>query len=166
MSSQVKLNNNIVHIDGDIPQKGSQAVNFTLTPSDLGSVSLSNYDGKCKILNIFPSVDTGVCATSVRNFNKEANSLNNTIVLCISADLPFAQSRFCGAEGLNNVVMLSTFRSLDFKKNYGVDIKDSKLAGLCARAVIVLDENNKVLHSQLVSPISDEPDYKSALAVL
>ena len=131
------------------------------------SLILEYYAGKRKILNIFPSIDTPTCATSVREFNKKAAALSNTVVLCISADLPFAQSRFCGAEGIENVVSLSSFRNnLQFATNYGVAILDSSLAGLTARAVIVLDESNKVLHSELVSEIANEPNYDAALAVL
>ena len=118
------------------------------------------------MLNIFPSVDTGVCAASVRHFNQDAGKLANTVVLCISADLPFAQARFCGAEGLSNVVMLSSFRNPEFRTAYGVNIENGPLAGLCARGVVVLDENDQVLYSQLVSEIKDEPDYAAALAAL
>lgn len=118
------------------------------------------------MLNIFPSVDTPTCATSVRKFNAQANELNNTVVLCISADLPFAQARFCGAEGLENVQNLSLLRGREFFGNYGVEIADGPLAGLTARAVVVLDENDKVLHSELVGEIAEEPNYEAALAVL
>ncbi|WP_037587113.1 thiol peroxidase [Stenoxybacter acetivorans] len=164
--SEVTLSGSLVHVGGIFPQKGTQAVDFQLTAVDLSEVDLTTYAGKRKVLNIFPSVDTGVCATSVRRFNAEAAALVNTVVLCVSADLPFAQARFCGAEGLENVVMLSVFRSPNFKDAYGVAIQDSPLAGLCARAVVVLDENNVVLHSELVSEIKNEPDYAKALAVL
>ena len=164
--STVTLAGNPINIGGHFPAAGSQAADFSLTTGELGSAGNADYAGKRKILNIFPSVDTGVCAASVRRFNQDAGSLSNTVVLCISADLPFAQARFCGAEGLDNVVMLSTFRNPEFKQAYGVDIETGPLAGLCARAVVVLDENNRVLHSELVSEIKDEPDYATALAVL
>lgn len=126
---------------------------------------MADFAGKRKILNIFPSVDTGVCAKSVRTFNEKAAALDNTAVLCISADLPFAQARFCGAEGIDNVVMLSTFRS-GFAQDYGVALQSGPLAGLTARSVVVLDENNQVLYSELVPEIAQEPDYNSALAAL
>ena len=164
--STVTLAGNPINIGGHFPAAGSQAADFSLTTGELGSAGNASYAGKRKILNIFPSVDTGVCAASVRRFNQDAGSLSNTVVLCISSDLPFAQARFCGAEGLDNVVMLSTFRNPEFKQAYGVDIETGPLAGLCARAVVVLDENNRVLHSELVSEIKDEPDYAAALAVL
>ena len=127
---------------------------------------MSSLTGKRKILNIFPSVDTPVCATSIRTFNAKASSLENTVVLCISADLPFAQARFCGAEGLDNVINLSTLRGREFIRNYGVDIENGPLAGLTARAVVVLDEDDNVLYSELVSEIGQEPDYEAALAAL
>ena len=164
--STVTLAGNPINIGGHFPVAGSQAADFSLTTGELGSAGNADYAGKRKILNIFPSVDTGVCAASVRRFNQDAGALSNTVVLCISADLPFAQARFCGAEGLDNVVMLSTFRNPEFKQAYGVDIETGPLAGLCARAVVVLDENNRVLHSELVSEIKEEPDYAAALAVL
>ena len=127
---------------------------------------MKNFSGKRKVLNIFPSIDTPTCATSVRKFNKAASELNNTVVLCISADLPFAQKRFCGAEGLENVVTLSTMRGSEFLKNFGVALSSGPLTGVTARAVIVLDENNTVVHSELVSEIKNEPDYDAALKVL
>ncbi|MBL8506516.1 MAG: thiol peroxidase [Methylobacillus glycogenes] len=163
----VTLKGTPVQIGGQLPQKGSTAPDFQLADAKRNLVGLNDFAGKRKVLNIFPSVDTPTCATSVRTFNKQASGLNNTVVLCISADLPFAQSRFCGAEGLESVVTLSTFRdTAKFSKDYGVQITDSSLAGLTARAVIVLDENNKVLHSELVSEIAEEPNYNAALAVL
>jgi len=133
---------------------------------DLSDVALSQFAGSRKVLNIFPSIDTGVCAASVRKFNQLASELNNTVVLCISADLPFAQSRFCGAEGLNNVVTLSTLRGAQFLADYGVAISAGPLAGLAARAVVVIDENDQVIYSQLVNEITEEPDYDAALAAL
>ncbi|MEZ0232369.1 MAG: thiol peroxidase [Methylophilaceae bacterium] len=163
----VTLKGNPVSIGGTLPSTGSTAPDFSLADKARTDVNLATYAGKRKILNIFPSVDTPTCAMSVRQFNTKASKLDNTVVLCISADLPFAQTRFCGAEGLDNVVTLSTFRNTaKFSESYGVQIKDSSLAGLTARAVVVLDENNKVLHSELVSEIANEPNYDAALAVL
>jgi thiol peroxidase len=164
--TQVTLKGNPISVDGDLPSVGSAAPAFKLVASDLSDVTLETYAGKRKVLNIFPSVDTPTCATSVRKFNAQANDLNNAVVLCISADLPFAQSRFCGAEGLENVKNLSTMRGAEFIKNYGVAISSGPLTGLTARAVVVLDEHNKVLHSELVPEIGQEPDYAAALAVL
>lgn len=164
--SNVTLGGNAITVGGTLPAKGSQAPDFTLTTVELGSATLQDYSGKRKILNIFPSVDTGICAASVRRFNEDAAKKDNTVVLCISADLPFAQARFCGAEGLKNVVMLSTFRNPEFRRAWGVDIEDGPLAGVCARAVVVLDENNRVLHAEQVPEIKQEPDYAAALAVL
>lgn len=162
----VTLGGNPVKVDGHFPQKGETVPAFSLVGKDLANVGLDQFAGKRKILNIFPSIDTPTCATSVRQFNAKANSLADTAVLCISADLPFAQARFCGAEGLANVVTLSTMRGRSFMKDYGVEFVDGPLVGLTARAVVVLDANNKVLHSQLVGEIKDEPDYAAALAVL
>ena len=166
MSNTVNLGGNPVNVAGNFPQKGQSAPAFSLVGKDLADVTLASLVGKRKILNIFPSIDTPTCATSVRQFNQTANDLPNTVVLCISADLPFAQSRFCGAEGLNNVVTLSTLRGAAFAKDYGVALASGPLAGLTARAVVVLDENNTVLHSELVAEIKDEPNYAAALAVL
>ncbi|MFA6179967.1 MAG: thiol peroxidase [Candidatus Methylopumilus sp.] len=167
MANTVTLKGNPVSIGGTFPTKGATAPDFTLADSKRNDMHLENYAGKRKILNIFPSIDTPTCAMSVRQFNAKASALANTVVLCISADLPFAQSRFCGAEGLENVVTLSTFRNTaKFSESYGVQIKDSSLAGLTARAVVVLDENNKVLHCELVGEIAEEPNYDAALAVL
>ena len=164
--AQVTLKGNPVDVAGQLPQPGQQAPAFTLVGAGLADVSLSSLAGKRKVLNIFPSVDTPTCATSVRTFNVEASKLQNTAVLCISADLPFAQARFCGAEGLENVVNLSTMRGAAFLKDYGVAISSGPLAGVAARAVVVLDENDKVLHSELVAEIADEPNYAAALAAL
>ena len=164
--AQVTLKGNPVQVEGDLPKVGAQAPEFTLTAGDLSDATLATFAGKRKVLNIFPSVDTPTCATSVRKFNAQANELNNTVVLCISADLPFAQARFCGAEGLENVQNLSTLRGREFIENYGVAIADGPLAGLTARAVVVLDENDRVLHSELVGEIAEEPNYDAALAVL
>ena len=154
-----------ISTNGNLPAIGQVAPDFTLVAADLSEKSLADYAGKRKVLNIFPSIDTGVCAQSVRTFNKRASSLENTVVLCISADLPFAQARFCGAEGLENVVTLSTFRS-SFSNDYGVTLTESPLRGLTARAVVVLNDQNQVLHAELVSEIANEPDYEAALAVL
>lgn len=166
MSQIVYFQGNPVTVANVIPQTGNKAQAFTLVAKDLSDVALSQYAGKRKVLNIFPSIDTGVCAASVRKFNQLATEVENAVVLCVSADLPFAQSRFCGAEGLSNVVTLSTLRNADFLKNYGVEITDGPLKGLAARAVIVLDENDNVIFSQLVDEITHEPDYDAALNVL
>ena len=164
--AQVTLRGNPVQIEGELPQTGTQALDFSLTAGDLSDVTLATFAGKRKVLNIFPSVDTPTCATSVRKFNAQANDLNNTVVLCISTDLPFAQARFCGSEGLENVKNLSDFRDPAFAQDFGVAIADGPLRGLTARAVVVLDENNNVLHTQLVSEIAEEPNYEAVLAVL
>lgn len=164
--SQITIGGNSTAVAGIFPTVGTSLANFTLTADDLSQRQLSDFAGKRKILNIFPSVDTGVCMASVRAFNQHASGLHNAVVLCISADLPFAQKRFCGAEGLDNVVMLSTFRNPEFLQSLGVQIAEGGLQGLCARAVVVLDENNRVLHSELVAELKNEPDYNSALAVL
>ena len=166
MTSTVTLGGNAIEISGNFPSKGDKAPAFSLVGKDLAEVNLASLAGKRKILNIFPSVDTPTCATSVRQFNQKANDKPNTVVLCISADLPFAQNRFCGAEGLSNVVTLSTMRGRDFLEAYGVAIKTGPLAGVAARAVVVLDENDKIVHSQLVPEIRNEPDYAAALAAL
>ena len=166
MANTVTLGGNSIEVGGVFLAKGAQAPAFSLVGKDLAEVTLASLSGKRKVLNIFPSIDTPTCATSVRKFNQSANELANTVVLCISADLPFAQARFCGAEGLANVVSLSTMRGREFLEAYGVAIKSGPLAGLAARAVVVLDENDKVLHSELVGEIKNEPDYAPALAVL
>lgn len=162
----VTLKGNPVSVAGNLPKKGEGAPDFSLTGKDLGDVSLKSYANKRKVLNIVPSLDTPTCQQSTRVFNQKASSANNAVVLVISADLPFAMSRFCSTEGLNNVVTLSTFRGRDFHGRYGVDIADGPLKGLTARAVVVLDENNKVLHSELVPEIANEPNYEAALAAL
>ncbi|TSJ40162.1 thiol peroxidase [Fluviicola chungangensis] len=164
--ANVTLGGNPLHTSGDLPAKGSQAADFSLVNTDLGAVSLDNYKGKKLILNIFPSIDTGTCAASVREFNKKASTLENTTVLCISRDLPFAQKRFCGAEGIENVVTLSDFRDGEFGKNYGLELLDGPLQGLHARSVVVLDEDHKVVYTELVPDIKDEPNYEKALAAL
>ncbi len=151
---------------GSFPQKGEAAPAFRLVGADLADVTLENFAGKRKVLNIVPSLDTPTCQTSTRKFNAEAGGLSNTVVLVVSADLPFAMKRFCETEGLKNVVNLSTMRGREFLRDYGVEIADGPLAGLATRAVVVLDEDNKVIHSELVSEIKNEPDYAAALAVL
>ncbi len=166
MSNIVLFQGNPVNVAGKIPRIGDQAKNFTLVAKDLSDVTLSQFAGKRKVLNIFPSIDTGVCAASVRKFNQLANDMTNTVVLCISADLPFAQSRFCGSDGLSNVITLSAMRNEEFKQAWGVAITDSPLKGLMARAVVVLDEQDKVIHSQLVNEITTEPDYDAAIMAL
>ena len=155
-----------IEVAGTFPKKGDAAPGFTLVGSDLNDVSLSDFSGKRKVLNIVLSLDTGLCATSTRKFNEQAASLDNTAVLVISSDLPFASSRFCSTEGLNNVATLSTLRGREFMKDYGVEIASGPLVGLCSRAVVVLDENDTVLHAELVSETSNEPDYAAALGAL
>jgi len=150
---------------GELPAIGSQAPDFKLTNRKMQDVGLAEFAGKRKVMNIVPSLDTPTCATSTRKFNEKAAHLDNTVVLAISADLPFAQARFCEIEGIKHVIALSTFRS-DFARAYGVELLDSILAGLTARAIVIVDENDQVIYTQLVSEIADEPDYTSALAVL
>lgn len=164
--SQITLGGNPVDVAGQFPQVGDQVANFTLVGNDLADVNLADFAGKRKILNIFPSIDTGICAASVRAFNEKASNLADTVVLCISADLPFAQARFCGVEGLENVKTVSAFRHTDFAQQVGVAMVSGALTGLTARAVIVLDADNNVLHSELVPEIKQEPNYDAALAVL
>jgi thiol peroxidase len=160
----IKLGGNPIHTVGELPKKGDKAPDFKLTRSDLKDVSLEDYAGKKKILNILPSLDTGVCAASTRRFNLEAAKLGNTVILTISNDLPFAQKRFCEAEGIKEVVALSELRTRDFGEAYGVRIADGPMAGLMSRAVLVLDENNVVVHAEQVPEIAQEPDYDAALA--
>lgn len=156
---------NPVHTVGELPAQGSKAPSYTLTGTDLADVTADSYKGKRVVLNIFPSVDTGVCAASVRKFNELAAGLDNTTVVCVSADLPFALGRFCGAEGIDNVTAASSFRD-DFGQQYGVTMTDGPLRGLLARSVVVVDADGTVLHSQLVDEITTEPDYDSAVASL
>lgn len=151
---------------GELPSVGSQAPDFKLTTADLGDVSLADYSGKKKLLNIVPSLDTPVCSISTIKFNQAIKDKTDTVALVISADLPFAQKRFCGAEGIENVISLSLMRSKAFAKDYGILIEDGPLAGVTGRAVVVLDEDNKVIYTQLVHEIGDEPDYDAALAAL
>ena len=164
--STVTLGGNPVHTNATLPAVGSVAPQFQLVGNDLADVSLQDFKGQRVILNIFPSIDTATCATSVRTFNKMANDLENTKVLCISRDLPFAQKRFCGSEGLENVVNLSDFRDGTFGNDYGLTLTDSALKGLHARAIVVLDENGVVSHTELVSEIANEPNYEAALKAL
>jgi thiol peroxidase len=164
--AKITLKGNPVNTSGNLPKKGTQAPDFTLVKADLSIQSLSELKGKILILNIFPSLDTSVCATSVRKFNVMAASKANTLVLGISKDLPFAHKRFCTTEGINNVTTLSGFRDSSFGKSYGVDIIDGPMAGLYARSVVVVDEKGKVIYTQLVPEITQEPDYDAALAAL
>jgi len=162
----VTLQGNPFRVDGSLPAVGAAAPALMLTNGDLADVTLANYAGKRKVLNIVPSLDTPTCATSTRKFNESAASLNNAVVLVVSADLPFAAGRFCSVEGLKNVAHLSTFRHPEFMKAWGVAMAEGPLLGLTARAVVVLDENDKVLYTQLVPEIADEPDYAAALKAL
>ncbi|RCS57577.1 thiol peroxidase [Parvibium lacunae] len=162
----VTLKGNPISLAGSLPQVGQSAPDFSLVGKDLADVSLANFAGKRKVLNIVPSLDTPTCQTSARKFNQQASQLQNTVVLTISADLPFAMGRFCSTEGLDNVIPLSLMRGREFARAYGVDITSGPLAGVTARAVVVLDENNTVLHVELVPEIAHEPNYEAALAVL
>ena len=164
--ANITLGGNAIHTLGTLPQAGSDAPDFSLVAQDLSRKALNDFKGSRLVLNIFPSVDTGVCATSVRKFNEMASGLNNTKVLCISRDLPFAQKRFCGAEGIENVVMLSDFADGNFGKAYQLEIADGGFAGLHSRCIVVVDENGKVLYSEQVPEIGQEPNYDAALAVL
>ena len=163
---QVTLRGNPVSTSGELPGTGAPAPAFTLTKSDLSEVSLADLAGQRVVLNIFPSIDTAVCATSVRTFNERAGGLDNTVVLCVSADLPFAAGRFCGAEGITNVSTGSDFRHKEFGDVYGVRMTSGPLAGLLARSVVVIDEAGKVVHSELVPEIAQEPDYDAALGAI
>lgn len=165
--AKITLGGNPCTTSGDLPVVGSSAPNFKLVKADMSEASLSDFKGKKVILNIFPSVDTSVCATSIRKFNKEASSFDNAVVLCISKDLPFAAKRFCGAEGLENVITLSNFRDGNaFGKAYGVEIIDGGFQGLNARAVVVIDETGRVAYTELVPEIGHEPNYEAALKVI
>ena len=164
--ASITLGGNPIHTNGELPQTGTKAPQFELVKTDLTIGTLSDYEGTRLVLNIFPSIDTGTCAASVRAFNAKASALQNTKVLCISRDLPFAQKRFCGAEGLENVENLSDFNTGAFGKEYGLEITDSVLKGLHSRVVIVLDEKGTVLYSEQVSEIANEPNYDAALAAL
>jgi thiol peroxidase len=162
----ITLKGNEIHTSGDLPTVGSNLKDFKLVKDDLSRVSLADFKGKKLVFNIFPSVDTGTCAASVRRFNQEAANLDNTVVLCISRDLPFAQKRFCGAEGIENVVNLSDFETGKFGQDYGIQITDGPLAYLLSRSVIVADENGKILHTEQVKETVDEPNYDAALSKL
>lgn len=164
--ANITLGGNPIHTIGDLPKVGSKAPDFKLTGNDLKDVSLKDFAGKKKVLNIVPSLDTPVCATSTRKFNESAGKLPNTVVLIVSSDLPFASKRFCAAEGLQNVVPLSLMRSRDFAKDYGVLMTDGGLAGICARAVVIVDEKDQVAYTELVPEIKQEPNYDAALAAL
>jgi thiol peroxidase len=164
--ANITLRGTPIHTNGDLPKVGSKAPDFKLTSGDLKDLALGDYAGKRKVLNISPSLDTSVCATAARKFNDTAGKLGNTVVLLITADLPFAAKRFCTAEGLQNVIPLSLMRDKKFAEDYGVLLVDGPMAGLCARSVVVLDESNKVIHAQLVPETVNEPDYESALAAL
>ena len=164
--SSITLGGNPINTSGELPKTGSQLADFKLVKTDLSIATLADYAGKKVVFNIFPSIDTGTCAASVRKFNATAANLNNTVVLCISRDLPFAQKRFCGAEGIENVENLSDFKDGSFGKSNGLEIIDGVLAGLHSRAVIVIDEKGTILHTEQVQEIADEPNYEAALAVL
>ncbi|MDC7231910.1 MAG: thiol peroxidase [Spirochaetales bacterium] len=164
--ANITLQGNPISTVGELPAVGSAAPDFSLVQSDLSDIKLSDYKGKNVVLNIFPSLDTSTCAASVRRFNKEASSKENTVVICISADLPFAAGRFCTTEGLEDVFTASVFRDAAFGKDYGVDFADGPLVGLLSRAVVVVNPEGKVSYTQQVPEIADEPDYASALAAL
>lgn len=164
--AKITFKGNPVATSGELPKVGSQAPAFSLTKNDLSPVANKDLAGKNVVLNVFPSIDTGVCATSVRSFNQKAAGLPNTVVLCVSKDLPFAMKRFCGAEGIERVTTASAFRGPDFGKDYGVTMTDGPLAGLFARAIVVLDAKGKVVHTELVPEIAQEPDYQRAIAAV
>ena len=164
--AQITLKGNPVNTIGDLPKVGDKAPDFVLTKTDLSDVSLKDFAGKTVVLNIFPSVDTEVCSMSVRRFNAEINHYDNAVVLCASADLPFAHARFCGAEGLDNVISVSELRDKEFGTRYGIRIIDGPMAGLLARAVVIIDTDGKVVYTELVPEIAQEPDYEAALRFL
>jgi len=164
--AKVTLKGNEFNTIGELPAVGKAAPSFTLIKNDLSKVSLADFAGSKVVLNIFPSIDTGTCATSVKKFNEKAGSLSNTKVLCISRDLPFAQGRFCGAEGIENVLTLSDFSTGDFGKDYGLHIVDGPLEGLHSRAIVVIDEKGNIVHTEQVAETVDEPNYDTALASL
>ena len=163
---EITLRGNPIHTSGDLPAIGADAPDFVLTKTDLSDVSKKDFAGKRVILNIFPSLDTPVCATSVRRFNEDAATVDNAEILCVSMDLPFAHNRFCTAEGLDKVTAVSELRNRSFGEGYGVGVVDGPMAGLFARAVVVLDEKGKVVYTELVPEIAQEPDYEKALAAL
>lgn len=164
--ASITLKGNPINTIGNLPKVGEKAPDFLLTALDLSKKNLASFKGSKVILNIFPSVDTGTCAASVRNFNKKASELQNTKVLCISRDLPFAQARFCGAEGIENVHMLSDFENGNFGKNYNLEITDSPMAGLHSRCIVIIDENGIVLYNEQVPEIANEPNYEKALNII
>lgn len=164
--AQITLKGNPINTSGNLPKVGSQAPDFKLTKSDLSETSLKDYSGKRVILNIFPSIDTGVCATSVRHFNQDASKLDNTVVIGVSRDLPFAHNRFCAAEGIENVVIVSELRDMKFGDDYGVRITEGGLASLLSRAVVVIDEKGKVIYTEQVPEIGQEPNYDAAINAL
>ncbi len=166
MHAQTKLGPNTANLIGNLPAIGSVAPAFTLTANDMSDKSLNDFSGKNIILNIFPSVDTGVCATSTRKFNQYLATLENTVVLCISKDLPFAQKRFCGTEGIDKAITLSDFRDRGFGKAYGVELTNSSFVGLFARAIVVIDPSGKVKYTELIPQIGEEPNYEAALKAL
>ena len=161
--SQVKIKGNPINTVGELPKVGDQAPDFHLVKSDLSEGKLSDYKGKYVILNIFPSMDTGVCAASVRKFNQEVTKKDNTVVLAISADLPFAAGRFCSAEGIENVIPMSTYRNAEFGKQYGIELQDGPLQGLMGRSVIVVNPEGKIIYEELVPEITQEPNYDSVI---
>ncbi len=162
----ITLGGNPIQTSGELPKVGTKAPDFALVKNDLSTVTLADFAGSRLVLNIFPSIDTGTCATSVRKFNEKASQLQNTKVLCISRDLPFAQKRFCGAEGIENAMSLSDFKTGRFGKDYGLEMIDGALNGLHSRVVIILNESGIVLYAEQVAEIADEPNYENALAVL
>lgn len=162
----ITFKGNPIQTSGDLPKVGSKAIDFKLISADLSEKSLQDFESKNIVLNIFPSIDTGTCAASVRRFNQEAANLDNTVVLCISKDLPFAQSRFCGAEGIDNVVTLSEFRDQNFSNDYQLTIEEGPLKGLMSRVVVVIDKDKNIIHTEQVGEIADEPNYEAALASL
>ncbi len=164
--AQTKLGPNTANLIGTLPAVGSTAPDFTLSANDMSDKHLKDFSGKNVILNIFPSVDTSVCATSIRKFNERLASLPNTVVLCISKDLPFAQKRFCGTEGIDRAITLSDFRGLGFGKTYGIELTDSSFTGLFARAIVVIDPSGKIKHTELVPQIGEEPNYDAALKAI
>jgi thiol peroxidase len=164
--AQITLGGNPINTVGNLPQVGEMAPDFSLIQTDLSKVNLAHFAGSRLVLNIFPSIDTGTCATSVRQFNAKAAALTNTKVLCVSRDLPFAQKRFCGAEGIENVINLSDFVDGHFGQDYGLTIADSVLAGLHSRVIVVIDENGKIIYTEQVGEIADEPNYDAAIAAL
>ena len=166
MSTTITLRGNPIRVDGDLPVAGAKAPDFKLTSGTLADVSLKDFAGKRKVMNIYPSIDTPTCATSTRKFNEAAGNLPNTVVLCVSGDLPFAAKRFCELEGLKNVAHLSTFRHPEFLKEWGVGFAEGPMVGLTVRAVVVLDESDKVIHAEMVPEIAQEPNYDAALKSL